>query len=174
MGGRLEGMGGAGWAPFFLAVSSGSRFLVTVTTLRTRWFPPWRIMFTTCRWPTFTTFSLLTCGKMGCGEGAHVGGRDQHPPGAARAQPPDGRTDGRMGGLQADSRRPLWRLQAPCSQPGACCSGRPGRTPSSSRRSGAHCGRPGAKSLATSHVGKARQETSRVPGCSPNTFHFHT
>lgn len=95
MGGRLEGMGGAGWAPFFLAVSSGSRFLVTVTTLRTRWFPPWRIMFTTCRWPTFTTFSLLTCGKTGCGEGAHVGGRDQHPPGAARAQLP---TDERTGG----------------------------------------------------------------------------
>lgn len=35
---------------------------MTVTTLRTRWFPPWRIMFTTCRCPTFTTFSLFTCG----------------------------------------------------------------------------------------------------------------
>lgn len=47
--------------PFFLAVSSGSRFLVTVTTFSTRWLPPCRIMFTTCLWPTFTTFSLLTC-----------------------------------------------------------------------------------------------------------------
>lgn len=62
---RLERRGRAGRAPFFLAVSSGSRFLVTVTTLSTRWFPPWRIMFTTCRWPTLTTFSLFTCGKTG-------------------------------------------------------------------------------------------------------------
>lgn len=78
------GAGGWGRAPFFRAVSSGSRLLVTVTTLRTKWFPPWRIMVTTCRWPTLTTFSLFTCGErrqaVSSGEcsaqleGSHAGG----------------------------------------------------------------------------------------------------
>lgn len=49
--------------PFLRAVSSGSRFRLTVTTLIRSRFPPWRIMLTTCLWPTFTTFSWFTCEK---------------------------------------------------------------------------------------------------------------
>lgn len=49
--------------PFLRAVSSGSRFRLTVTTLIRSRFPPWRIMLTTCLWPTFTTFSWFTCHK---------------------------------------------------------------------------------------------------------------
>lgn len=46
--------------PFFLAPSSISGLRVTMTTLTMRLFPPCRIMLTTCRWPTFTTFWPLT------------------------------------------------------------------------------------------------------------------
>lgn len=51
------------FVPFLRAVSSGSRFRLTVTTLIRSRFPPWRIMLTTCLWPTFTTFSWFTCGR---------------------------------------------------------------------------------------------------------------
>ncbi len=49
--------------PFFRAVSSGSRFRLTVTTLIIKWLPPWRIMLTTCLWPTLTTLSWFTYKK---------------------------------------------------------------------------------------------------------------
>lgn len=51
--------------PFFRAVSSGSRFRLTVTTLMIKWLPPWRIMLTTCLWPTLTTLSWFTYKKRG-------------------------------------------------------------------------------------------------------------
>lgn len=88
---------GRGRAPFFRAVSSGSRLLVTVTTLRTRWFPPWRIMVTTCRWPTLTTFSLFTCGErrraVSPVEGSQAGG-------------PRGSEGGPQGKREAEARGP--------------------------------------------------------------------
>lgn len=110
---RLESRGGAvGRAPFFLAVSSGSRFRVTVTTLRMRWFPPWRIMLTTCRWPTLTTFSLFTCGKTGA-----VGEGPRGPKGTAptpRQRQPCLPMDGRTCGQQADSTKLLWFWNRRC------------------------------------------------------------
>lgn len=48
--------------PFLWTASSMSGCLVTITTLTISVLPPWRIMFTTCRWPTFTTFCPFTCG----------------------------------------------------------------------------------------------------------------
>lgn len=48
-------------APFLWTASSMSGCLVTITTLTISVLPPWRIMFTTCRWPTFTTFCPFTC-----------------------------------------------------------------------------------------------------------------
>lgn len=102
----------AGWgqgrrrAPFFRAVSSGSRLLVTVTTLRTRWFPPWRIMVTTCRWPTLTTFSLFTCG--GRRRAVSAGGHGTRRRGRTRVGPVGARE------VLGETRRPR-----PGLQPGA-------------------------------------------------------
>lgn len=61
--------GGGREAPFLCTVSSMSGCLVTITTLTVSVLPPWRIMFTTWRWPTFTTFCPFTCGTGARAEG---------------------------------------------------------------------------------------------------------
>lgn len=124
----------------------------------------------------------------------HAGRREQRPPpgsGSPASQRMDGRvvsrptarnhcgsgTEDAFGGT---SGRLLWGCRSPDHGWGVCRAVRGGfqlqgtRTDSHLTRGylGARSGRPGRKFLAASHVRKARQEISRVPGVWPYHFPF--